>query len=229
MKNLIVVFFFGILICSNTIAQNEINQTDANGERHGVWKKHYPNSDQLRYEGQFKHGKEVGEFKFYCENCKSQPSVIKSFNKNDDIAYVKYFTPKGNLVSEGKMNGKDRVGEWVYYHNNSKQVMTREVYENGLLNGRTITYYPNGNITEEIDYVNDVKEGINNYYSENGVLIKKLLYKDGTLHGPVYYYDGFGNILIEGNYNEGKKKGMWRYYKDGKVVVEETFPKKNRE
>ncbi len=230
MKNVLVVFFFGIIFGSNIcFSQSEINQVDAQGERHGIWKKHYPKSDQLRYEGKFEHGKEVGEFKFYCEDCKDKPNAIKVFNKKNDIAEVKYFTAKGKLVSEGQMDGKDRFGDWIYYHNNSKVIMTRENYVNGKLNGKIVTYYPDGKITEEIEYKNGVKDGENNYYSPTGVLLKKLIYKNEELDGLVIYYDAHGNVLIEGNYKEGKKHGLWKYYKDGKMELEETFPKKNRE
>lgn len=209
-----------------SFSQNQINQTDANGKRHGLWKKNFDDSKQLRYEGNFEHGKEIGEFKFYCEKCKNQPSVVKNFTGTDDMADVKYFTPKGKLVSEGKMKGKDRIGEWIYYHKKSKEVMTREFYSNGELDGIMITYYPNGKITEEITYKNGSKEGINNYYSYEGVLLKKLLYKDGKLHGPAVYYDAYGKILHEGSYKKGTKNGLWKNYKDGKLLSEESFPKK---
>ena len=230
MKNLLIIFFFGIIFGSNnSFSQGDINQMDDQGQRHGIWKKYYPKTDQLRYEGRFEHGKEIGEFKFYCEDCKDKPTAVQTFNKKDDISEVKYFTKKGKLISEGKMNGKDRIGEWIYYQKNSKEIMTRENYLNGELNGKTVTYYPNGKITEEIGYKNGIKEGENNYYSPDGILLKKLLHENGELHGPISYYDANGNVVIEGNYMEGKKKGLWKYYKNGKVVLEETFPKKNRE
>lgn len=230
MKKLTFFFFFGIFLCSlNVFSQGEINQMDAEGKRHGVWKKTYESSQQLRYEGTFEHGKEIGEFKFYCEKCKNQPTAIKSFNKKNDIAEVKYFTKKGKLVSEGKMEGKDRIGEWVYYHEKSKNVMTRENYVADKLEGKVITYYPNGKITQETDYKNGLKEGEDNYYSSEGVLLKKLPHSNDQIHGQVLYYDAYGNKIIEGSYKYGKKHGLWKYYKDGKVILEETFPKKNRE
>ena len=52
------------LVLTNVNAQS-INQFDANGERHGLWKKNFEGTDQPRYEGTFDHGKEVGIFKFY--------------------------------------------------------------------------------------------------------------------------------------------------------------------
>lgn len=207
-------------------SQNPINQNDENGKRHGLWIKTFPNSKQVRYEGVFEHGKEIGEFKFYCDNCKNQPAVVKNFAGKDDMADVKYFTPKGKLVSEGKMKLKDRIGEWIYYHKNSKEVMTREFYKNGKLDGVVTTYYPNGKITEEINYSNGLKEGANNYYSYEGVLLKKLLYKNDKLHGPAIYYDGYGKILHEGAYKNGRQNGIWKNYEDGKLISEESFPKK---
>lgn len=227
--NAFILFFGIILIPFNTFSQKEINQTDSQGKRDGVWEKYYEGTQQLRYEGKFDHGKEVGEFKFYCEECKDKPTVIKKYNHKDDIAEVEYFTIKGKLVSEGKMKGHDRVGEWITYHKDSKTPMVRETYSNGKLTGRRTTYYPDGSITEELDFSNGLKDGENIYYSVSGVVIKKLQYKDDMLHGPASYYDGYGILLIEGSYKNDRKDGLWKYYKNGKVVLEETFPKKDRD
>ena len=68
-------------------------------------------------------------------------------------------------------------------------------------------------------------EGPNNYYSPEGILLKKLHYKNDLLVGQAFYYDANGNVSIEGNYKEGRKHGVWKYYKDGKVVLEEIYPK----
>lgn len=223
------LFFFGIVFSSVTLcAQSEINQMDAQGKRHGIWQKMYPGTKQLRYEGTFEHGKEVGTFKFYCETCKTKPSVVKEFNASSSISDVKYYTIKGKLVSEGKMDGKDRVGEWLYYPKKATTVMTKEFYKNGKLDGVKVTYYPNGKLTEEITYVNGLREGPNNYYSLDGVLLKKLQYKNDLLVGPAIYYDASGNVTIEGNYKADKKHGLWKYYKNGKVVLEEIYPKKEK-
>ncbi len=229
MKNIAFILLFGISFSSISVfSQSDINQMDAQGKRHGVWKKTFDGTDQLRYEGTFEHGKEVGEFKFYCEKCKEQPMVIKNFNGPDGVADVKYFTIKGKLVSEGKMKDKERIGEWVYYHKKSEDVMTREFYLNGKLDGKKTTYYPNGKTTQETNYKNGVIEGEENYYSPEGVLLKKLLYTNNELHGPAFYYDAYGNVIIEGVYKQGKKHGLWKYYKDGKISKEETYPKKNK-
>ncbi|MEM7185175.1 MAG: hypothetical protein AAF466_00845 [Bacteroidota bacterium] len=203
----------------------DVNQMDANGERHGIWKKTFPNSDQLRYEGEFDHGKEIGTFKFYCDDCGDQPMVVKNFTGKENLAEVQYFTKKGKLVSEGMMQGKDRVGLWKYYHEKSNTVMTRENYTNGKLNGVKSTYYPNGKLTEELAYEDGSREGANTYFSPEGVVLKRLQYINDQLHGPAEYFDANGNLTIKGQYIDGKKHGLWKYYKNGNLVMEETFPK----
>ncbi len=224
-KNAFLYLLVLILTSVSAISQSEINQIDAEGKRHGIWKKTFDNSKQLRYEGTFEHGKEIGEFKYYCESCKDKPMIVRNFSGKDNIAEVKYYTIKGKLVSEGKMIGKARIGEWLYYPEKSTTVMTREFYKNDKLDGTVTTYYPNGKITEESNYKNGVLEGPNNYYSPGGVLIKKLFYLNGELQGEAFYYDNNGNVLIQGFYKKGKKDGLWQYYKNGKIEMEETFPK----
>ena len=225
MKRFFIFFFTLCIAITASTAQNNVNQMDANGKRHGIWKKYYPGTKQLRYEGQFEHGKEVGTFKFYCQECGSKPTTVKEFNSKNNSAVVSYFTKKGKLVSKGMMEGKNRVGEWLYFHEKSKQVMSKETYVNGQLEGVQVTYYPDGKITEEITYVNGVKQGDNNYYSPEKVLLKKLLYNNDQLHGPAIYYDANGNVTIKGYYKSDKKHGLWQYYKDGKLELEETYPK----
>lgn len=223
MKTLFL-FFFGITTLTSLLAQDKVNQFDENGKRHGVWEKYFEGTKQLRYKGEFNHGKEVGTFTFYCEECKEQPSVTKEFSKNDNSALITFYNIKGKVVSKGKMDGKKRVGEWITYHKNSEVVMMRENYLNDVLHGKKTTYFPNKQITEEITYNNGVKNGENLVYSEEGILLKRLNYIEGKLHGLAEYFDGYGNISIKGNYKKGKKDGLWRYYKNGKVELEETYP-----
>lgn len=219
-------FFFLLLLSVQLInAQEEINQLDKDGGRHGYWKKTYPGSEQVRYEGTFEHGKEVGVFKFYCEDCGSQPMAVRTFSEKDDSVWVQYYTSKGKLVSEGKLLDREREGEWVYYHEKSERIMTKEFYKAGKLHGKKSTYYPDGAITEELNYEYGQRQGENLFYSPEGVIIKRLNYKDDELQGAATYYDAAGQVVIEGNYKEGKKYGLWKYFKNGELEFEETYPK----
>ena len=213
-----------LLVFTGTLFAQDINQIDAQGNRQGVWKKFYKNTNQLRYEGQFKDGKEIGVFKFYCEECRNNPSVVKEFNDNDG-SKVSYYTIKGKLVTEGMIVGKERQGEWLTYHEKSNKVMMRENYLNNTLEGLVTVYYANDVVTETTNYSKGLKQGVSKNYSVNGVLLNEMNYVDDKLQGRAVYYDSNGQMTIEGRYKEGRKDGLWKYYKNGKLALEETYPK----
>lgn len=225
----IFLFFFLLMYVANIGYGQKFNAFDAEGKRHGKWQKKYDNSDQLRYEGTFEHGREIGEFKFYKPNSGKVPTATKMFSKNSDSVQVKYYTARGKVISEGDMIGKDRVGVWKYYHRGSTKVMMTEEYVLGKLNGEQKTYFENGQLTEKTIYENGERQGKRIVYSEKGIIIKEFTYENDQLHGVTKYYDANGNVQIEGNYKRDRKDGVWNYYENGKLVEQKRFPiEKNR-
>ncbi|MDH7447017.1 toxin-antitoxin system YwqK family antitoxin [Aquimarina sp. 2201CG14-23] len=222
-------FLFFAFVCITTmgIAQ-KFNAFDSEGKRHGKWQKKYENSNQLRYEGTFDHGKEVGEFKFYKPNSGKSPTAIKVFSKGNDTIKVTYFTNKRKVISEGGMIGKERVGVWTYYHKESPKIMMTEEYQSGKLHGEQLTYFENGQLTEKTTYINDKKEGKRVVYSEDGIIIKEFTYENDQLHGPTKYYDAKGKVRIEGNYKRDRKNGIWNYYENGALSEQKLFPVQKR-
>ena len=218
---------FCILVFLGTygVSAQSINQLDANGKRHGLWKKHFEGTDVVRYEGAFFHGKEVGEFKFY-KNNNGKPLLVatKIFNKSDDVAQIKFFNDYGKLISEGHMNGKAYVGTWKYYQNNGENLLTIEHYNNnGEPHGERLVYYENGEVAEIQHYVNGKLEGKSKWFSEENVVLKEYAYVNGELHGTAKYYNPKGKLITEGEYKNGKKTGIWKFYENGKLVEEKDF------
>lgn len=213
-----------------SISQEIANQLDENGKRHGYWSKNYDGTDQKRYEGQFKNGKEIGLFKYYkLENKKSVLSATKEFNEKDSIAEVKFFTSKGKLVSRGKMNGKLYIGKWLYYHKNKDAILTEEHYNDmGQLHGKRLTYFDNGQLAETLQYKNGLLDGTSLWYSKSGVLYKSLNYDDGELHGVAKFFDNQGVLITEGKYQNDLRTGIWKYYKDGKIDEERLYDESGR-
>lgn len=217
MKHLLNIGFF---LCIQLIVAQDLNQMDANGKRHGLWKKTFPGTDVVRYQGEFDHGKEVGVFKFY-KNIDGAPVLFatKQFNPKDNLALVKFYTAKGHVVSQGKMDGKKHIGQWLYYHKNSTNVMRQETYNNaGELHGKVLIYYKNGTLAEQSHYRNGQMNGQSVIYSESGVKLKAFTYLHGKLDGPAKFYTSSGDLILEGQYKNDKKQGVWTYYKNGKVT-----------
>lgn len=195
-------------------AQEKINKFDLNGKRHGVWKKQYSNNN-IRYEGTFKAGKEIGVFKYYDITDSTHPTIIKTFKTNSNVATVKFYTIKGILESTGEMIGKNRIGNWQYYYPDEKTLMIEENYENGFLNGAYKSYYKTGKISEILNYKAGKLHGTAKRFADNGVLLDDINYNNGKLEGSAKYYNLYGKLIYAGNYKNDEKIGEWEYYDNG--------------
>jgi antitoxin component YwqK of YwqJK toxin-antitoxin module len=216
---ILMLFFFGI----NSQAQTEYNKLDDKGNKNGLWKGFYEESKRPRYEGTFNHGKEVGVFTYFDDTKAKSIIATRKFSKTDNSAYTIFYDQNKNIVSEGKVIGKLREGIWKYYHQNSKVLMTQELYKNGNLEGLRSVYYPSGKIAEETNYKNNSKEGFYKKYAEIGFLLEESNYKKGEFHGQAIYKDPDGNIVAKGLYKEGKKVGIWQFFINGKFDHEENM------
>ncbi|WP_179335313.1 toxin-antitoxin system YwqK family antitoxin [Winogradskyella costae] len=221
-KQKVFTLFTLTLFLTSAYAQNSVNQFDEDGLRHGKWSKDYHNTKQKRYEGSFKHGKEIDSFKFYTlSSGKSVLSAIKVFNEKDSVADVTFLASNKKVISEGKMNGKRFMGKWTFYHKNSTAKMIVENYnDDGLLNGERFVYFKNGAVAESANYKNGKLDGESKWFSEQSALLRHTNYKDGELEGETINYDASGNITSEGNYIKSKKNGTWKYYKGGELSKE---------
>lgn len=223
MKSIIFLFFFNTLF---SLAQTDFNKLDNNGKKHGVWKGLYPESKRVRYEGTFEHGKEVGVFNYYDDTKAQSIIATREFTAKDNTVYTIFYDQRKNKVSEGKQINKLFEGQWKYYHQNSKEVMTIENYKNGKLEGLRTVFYPSTKIAEETNYSNGKKNGLYKKYSEkDAVVLEESNYKNGEYDGLAIYRDPLGNIVAQGKYVNGKKKGIWQFYENGKLVSEENMSK----
>ncbi|WP_296314833.1 toxin-antitoxin system YwqK family antitoxin [Winogradskyella sp. UBA3174] len=208
------------IILTTVFAQKSVNKFDKDGKRDGLWAKNYHKTDQKRYEGVFQHGKEIDSFKYYTlSKGKSVLSAVKVFNEKDSLADVSFFASNKKVISEGRMNGKRYIGQWIYYHKNSSAKMIIENFnEQGLLEGERKILYKNGLIAEIANYEDGKLIGEANWYSENKTLIKSSNYQNGELHGKTTNYDAKGIVMSEGTYVKDQKKEIWNYYKDGQLI-----------
>jgi antitoxin component YwqK of YwqJK toxin-antitoxin module len=221
-----VVSFFTCYFMSEVCNAQKINEFNKNKKRTGVWKKYHPNK-KIRYTGQFKDGKEIGVFKFYGATTSKRPVIIKTFYENSDSLFVKFYTKKGAIKSEGALKGRKRVGSWKYFHANGA-LLSEENYKNGALNGAQLVYYTNRQITESSQYKNGLLEGVSSKFSSKGILIEEVTYKNGALNGLAKFFELNGNLRETGVYKDGKRDGNWDYYLDGEIASEEALKKMKR-
>lgn len=210
---LISIWIF--LIPLNSSAQEKINQLDTKGRKTGVWKKYHSNN-RIRYEGQFEADKEIGVFKYYSILSSDHPIIIKTFDKGSSIATVVFYSEDGTKKSEGKMNGKNRIGKWLYYYPDGKTLLIEENYVDGVLEGNYISYFKNSKISEQLIYKNGKLHGNIKRFADNGTKIEDLNYINGVLNGSANYYNIDGMLIYTGVYENDERVGDWKYYNDGK-------------
>jgi antitoxin component YwqK of YwqJK toxin-antitoxin module len=217
-KHILIVFL--TLILTPVFSQSNINQVDEDGKRHGKWAKKYAGKDQLRYEGQFRHGKEIDTFKYYkLKNGKSVLSAVKIFNDTDSFSDVTFIASNKKVVSEGKMNGKHFIGKWVFYHRKPPAIMIVEHYnDSGQLSGERLVYYKNGVVAETALYNNGGLDGVSKSFSETNKLLQESLYKNDKLNGATVYYDTDNKVRAKGKYTDNLKVGIWEYFENGILI-----------
>nr|WP_309760854.1 hypothetical protein [Flavobacterium sp.] len=219
---LLAVMFFS----QNILAQTEFNKLDVNGKKHGLWKGVFEESKRPRYEGTFDHGKEVGIFSFYDDTKAKSIIATREFNAKDNSAYTIFYDQNKNKVSEGKVVNKLFEGQWKYYHQASKNIMTTENYSKGKLDGLRTVFYISGKVAEEINYRNNLKNGFYKKYTEKGVVLEESIFKNNSYNGLAIFSDANGNIVSKGQFVNGKKSGIWQFFEKGKLVKETnmSFP-----
>jgi antitoxin component YwqK of YwqJK toxin-antitoxin module len=226
MKNMKMNYLKGIfvLILLNVFcvqAQNQVNKLDEKGNKNGPWTGNYPETNNLKYEGTFDHGKEIGIFTFYDNTKTKRVIATREFSSSDNSAYTIMYDQLKNKVSEGKVINKLSEGKWIYYHKASKTIMSTENYIKGKLEGLRSVYYPSGKIAEEMMYKNSLKNGFYRRYTESGIIIEESFYKDDQYEGLAIFRDpDSGTIVAKGKFTNGKKTGIWQFFEKDKPVKE---------
>ncbi|HHH53929.1 MAG TPA: hypothetical protein ENK91_09745 [Bacteroidetes bacterium] len=133
-------------------------------------------------------------------------TVEEGFVKNGkkEGEWIEYNPKDGKIISitsyiDGKLNGK-----FIEFDNRGYLVKTAD-FKNDQLDGRYVKYKYN-KIIEEANYENGKLNGIRTkYFDNNGKKQEEVEYKDDVIDGIVRYYDDKGELTIEYTYKNGKK------------------------
>ena len=198
----------GLLLWPGFLLQGQ-NQLDDQGRKTGPWKVEYPNG-MTQYEGEFVEGRPVGEMLRYYENGGLRARIL--FDAASSRSYAYLFYSDGRPAAEGIYVDQLKDSVWTYYSEFDASVRIREPYVMGELQGPSQRFYPDGQVSEEVDWKGNIKDGSWKHYYLNGTLRLSGQYEKGLLQGTyeVYYPDG--TIEIRGEYLDNKSHGNWRFY-----------------
>lgn len=216
-KAVLAFFILSTLLCS---AQT----TDGAGKKQGYWKKKDEKTGKLIYEGEFKDDVPVGKFKYYYPN--DSVRAVMYFRSSGKSAYAKLFHMGGRRMAEGRYVGKEtKDSVWTYY-DEAGVLISREKYVMGKKEGTSYVYFPDGALSEERNFKNDLQDGPFKQYFDGKKIRSSGNYSKGNLEGRVCYYYPNGIEAGAGYYVNGKKDGPWIYKSsDGKINEKELYKK----
>lgn len=179
--------------------QEEINRTDKQGKKQGVWKDFYETGN-VKSETNFLNGEKTG--------------YSKSFSKTGSLANIDKYVGDSLQTEAPELTTKLEVRNEYYEDGSIKKTGT---YLYGLEEGTHKEYSPEGKITAAKIY----KEGV--------LTGEGLIDEAGNQLGPWIEYHASGKIKAKGNYENGTKTGEWIFYHvNGKVEQKGKYDKKGR-
>jgi len=110
------------------------------------------------------------------------------------------------------------------YHKNG-QLEEEVTYIDNKMNGIYKSYHENGQLKEEVNYIDDKKEGIYKSYHKNGELYEEVNYIDNKMNG-IYksYHLENGQLKEEINYIDDKMNGIYKsYHENGQLKKEVNY------
>ncbi len=130
----------------------------------------------------------------------------------------------GTVEEKGTILNNKKHGMWSTFSTDDKNtVKTIESYVNGVKNGPHLSFNDRGQVTDQVNYLND---------DFDGVLIKyqfgkpKIIteYLAGEFHGPHMEFHNNGQVQKIVNFKQGKQHGLMQYFdEDGNKTLEYEY------
>ncbi len=113
----------------------------------------------------------------------------------------------GYLVTEFEANG----------------VLRKTPYLGGILEGKEVEIFPNGQIASERFYKEGKRVGVHKGWFENGQIRFQYEYEDGLMHGSLWEWNKKGELYSYAKMNKGEEIGRKVWREDGQIYANYVF------
>ncbi len=211
--------------------------TYVNGEMDGLNTEYHSNG-KLKYTNTFSEGTQQGEFKIYHENGKVK--LEGTLLDGDRHGKATSYTPDGSVMlirmyNQGVIESYSYLGTdgkavnfipftkeadtMVTYHKNGKPAL-RCKRINGMLEGPYMSYYENGQMFENENFMYDENHGRSINYYMDGKVMADVMYDKGEKVGIEKLYFPNGKIHSEQQFVLGVAHGSYKEYSaEGKLIL----------
>ncbi len=220
----------------------KINETFEKGKVSGEYAEYYENG-QLFHKCVYVNGKASGEVNYFDRDGKlffiytydgdvtklaryfdkSGKEVGVSERKSKRLNLTTYY-PDGYKRSEAEYNDKSEIiGPEVYYYRSGVK-SSENSYEDGNLNGLSVTYFPNGKKQATTEYVNGEKHGYHQLFYKHGQVEEEGWYQEDKLEGDWLNYNELGDLSTRTHYFKNDLHGIrTEYFPNGKIYNETIY------
>ena len=109
------------------------------------------------------------------ESTEKDTTVAITLDATSSDKTVEYH-PNGNIKMEGNLNDDGlRQGLWIAYYENGTK-WSESYYVDGIRDGHSLSFFPNGRVRYVGEYKNDIKVGTWKFYNEDGSLATEETY-----------------------------------------------------
>ena len=90
--------------------------------------------------------------------------------------------------------------------------------------GKSKCYYSNGELSDEVNFIDGKMQGKWIYWHENGRKNSEENYRDGKLNGSSKSWNMNGNLIRDKNYKDGNPNGKWTFWhRNGQIEKIENY------
>lgn len=160
------------------------------------------------------------EISFYDKSGK----VISNTTTRKGAANIVFYSAEGLKTSEGFFNKEGlKEGKFVSYYN-SGAVSEESNWKNGIQDGPQTTYYSNGKIKSTTNYKDGDEDGYINEFYPNGNLNAEGWKIEGKKQQTFIYYNRAGDLYSKEYYLNDELDGYSEYYEPGnKLSIEYNY------
>lgn len=194
-----------------------------NGKKNGDCY-YFDNDDEIQkipFRNDTIHG--VALIYFKSENSENQILSSEIPMQNDQLNGIRKEFSRSGILLEEKEFLHDQLNGIHKLYDFHGHLSSNGTYKDGNPTGVFLEYYPNGVISSEINYDEDMIP-FKKYYPDGKIKVDGTMV-EGRLFGSAKSYFPNGKIETIGSYNEnGEMDGFWtNYFKNGKVSEELTY------
>ncbi len=163
--------------------------SDNHFEADGFYREYYRNG-QLFAEGQYRRGRQNGEWTYYHENGQLDRKV--TFEAGLPEGQVDVYRDDGTLSAKRSFANGKRSGEWTVYDDTGEMKLREEHYRDGKPDGQWQSWYPSGQLERQVPFKDGDRHGVANEWNEDGSPRAEVSYNNGKLDGvsKVWLSDG---------------------------------------